>query len=285
MHSAIKVLTKNLAFVAMAVCSLMAFAQDKPELTLANVYSPNINLESYLVSEKYDGVRAYWTGKQLLARSGNPIQAPAEFIQQLPSIALDGELWFGRDGFGRSAGLIHRIPEHPDYLSEWLAVTYMVFDAPHQPGDFNQRLAILNALELESTQIKIVKQWQVANHKELEQQLVEYTKAGAEGLMLRLISAPYRGQRSNDLLKVKQWQDAEAIVKEWLPGKGKYKGMMGALLVQLEDGREIRIGTGFKDLERQHPPKIGSKITFKYQGETTSGLPRFPVYWRERLDQ
>ncbi len=284
MHSAIKVLTKNLACVAMALCSLMVFAQDKPELTLANVYSPNVNLDNYLVSEKYDGVRAYWNGKQLLARSGNPIQAPAEFIQQLPSIALDGELWFGRDGFGRSAGLIHRIPEHPDYLSEWQAVTYMVFDAPHQPGDFNQRLTVLNALELEGTQIKIVKQWQVANHKELEQQLVEYTKAGAEGLMLRLTSAPYRGQRSNDLLKVKEWQDAEAIVKEWLPGKGKYKGMMGALLVQLEDGREIRIGTGFKDLERQHPPKIGSKITFKYQGETTNGLPRFPVYWRERLD-
>lgn len=284
MHSAIKVLTKNLACVAMALCSLMVFAQDKPELTLANVYSPNVNLDNYLVSEKYDGVRAYWNGKQLLARSGNPIQAPVEFIQQLPSIALDGELWFGRDGFGRSAGLIHRIPEHPDYLSEWQAVTYMVFDAPHQPGDFNQRLAVLNALELEGTQIKIVKQWQVANHKELEQKLVEYTKAGAEGLMLRLISAPYRGQRSNDLLKVKHWQDAEAIVKERLPGKGKYKGMMGALLVQLEDGREILIGTGFKDLERQHPPKIGSKITFKYQGETTNGLPRFPVYWRERLD-
>lgn len=285
MHSAIKVLTKNLAFVAMAVCSLMVFAQDKPELTLANVYSPNVNLDNYLVSEKYDGVRAYWNGKQLLARSGKPMQAPAEFIQQLPSIALDGELWFGRDDFGRSAGLIHRIPEHPDYLSEWQAVTYMVFDAPHQPGDFNQRLAVLNALVLEDTQIEIVKQWQVTNHKELEQQLDEFTKAGAEGLMLRLIDAPYRGKRSNDLLKVKQWHDAEANVKAWLPGKGKYKGLMGALLVELDDGREMKVGSGFKDAERKNPPAIGSRITFKYQGETSTGLPRFPVYWRPRLDE
>lgn len=236
-----------------------------------------------MVSEKYDGVRAYWDGKRLLARSGNPIQAPAEFTQQLPAIALDGELWFDRQGFGRSAALIHRSPEHPEYKTEWRSVLYMVFDAPHQSGDFKQRLAVLNALDLEGTQIEIVKQWQVASHEELERQLDAFTKTGAEGLMLRLVSAPYRGKRSNDLLKVKQWQDDEAIVKAWLPGKGKYKGMMGALLVQLDDGREIRIGTGFKDVDREQPPAIGSQITFKYQGETASGLPRFPVYWRQRL--
>ncbi len=274
-----------IALLGMVLCSLVAVAQDKPELTLANVYSPNINLDSYLVSEKYDGVRAYWNGKQLLARSGNPIQAPEGFIQQLPSVALDGELWFDRQGFGRSAALIHRASDHPEYLSEWQQVQYMVFDAPQQSGDFKQRLAVLNALELKNTQIKIVKQWKVANHQDLKQQLDEFTKAGAEGLMLRLISAPYQGQRSNDLLKVKQWQDDEATVKEWLPGKGKYKGMMGALLVVLDDGREIKIGTGFRDVERKHPPAVGSRVTFKHQGVTVSGLPKFPVYWRERLDQ
>lgn len=276
-------------WLSMAFCivaSSSALAQTPPKLTLANQYHPNIELSRYYVSEKYDGVRAYWDGEQLLTRTGNPIQAPAEFMQQLPaSVALDGELWFGRDGFGRSAGLVQRLPNHPDYASEWRAVQYMVFDAPQQAGNFKQRLAVLNELELSGKQVKIVQQWQVASHEELEQQLNELTQAGAEGLMLRLIRAPYRGKRSNDLLKVKQWQDDEATVKEWLPGKGKYSNMMGALLVELDNGREMKIGTGFKDAEREQPPAIGSRITFKYQGRTSSGLPRFPVYWRERLPE
>lgn len=266
--------------------SVLAWAQQPPELTLANVYQQGINLDRYWVSEKYDGVRGYWDGKQLLARSGRPIQAPAEFIQKLPKqIALDGELWFGREQFGRSAALIHRSPEHTEYLSEWQSVFYMVFDAPHETGDFSQRLAVLKALNVNNTQIKVAPQWQVSSHAELQRQLEEFTAAGAEGLMLRLISAPYKGKRSNDLLKVKMWQDAEADVKAWLPGKGKYQGMMGALLVVLDDGREIKVGTGFTDAERANPPAIGSRITFKYQGETTNGLPRFPVYWRKRLPE
>lgn len=283
MHKFQQGLVRFLTVVGLMFCSAFILAQDPPDLSLANTYQRGLNLNDYWVSEKYDGVRAYWSGKQLLARSGNPIQAPSEFIQQLPRIAVDGELWFGRGQFGRSAALIQRAPDHPDYLPEWQAVTYMVFDAPQQLGNFKQRLAVLHALALEGTQIEIVKQWSVESHKQLQQQLETFTQAGAEGLMLRSINAPYRGQRSNDLVKVKQWQDAEADVKAWLPGKGKYQGMMGALLVVLDDGREIKIGTGFNDTERAQPPALGSRITFKYQGQTSSGLPRFPVYWRERL--
>lgn len=266
--------------------SLLVLAQDLPKLTLANTYQLGVNLERYLVSEKYDGVRAYWDGKQLLARSGNVIQAPAEFIQPLPKhLALDGELWFGREQFGRSAALIHRLPSHPSYLAEWQAVKYMVFDAPHTEGDFKQRLAVLHGLNIKHAQVIIAPQWTVSDHATLQRQLKEYTAAGAEGLMLRLVSAPYNAKRSADLLKVKLWQDAEARVKAWLPGKGKYQGMMGSLLVVLDDGREMKIGTGFKDAERTSPPAIGSRITFKYQGETSTGLPRFPVYWRKRLPE
>lgn len=263
----------------------IASAQSKPLLTLANTYDRQVDLSQYYVSEKYDGVRAYWSGKQLLSRSGKTIPAPKYFLEQLPKVALDGELWFGRQQFSRSAGLIHRHRTHPGYQSEWNAVRYMVFDAPKAAGDFEQRLAVLQSLSLENTQIEVVKQWQVADHSELQQQLQKYTQKGAEGLMLRLKTAPYRAARSDDLLKVKQWQDAEAEVVAWLPGKGKYKTMMGALLVRLENGTDIKIGTGFSDAQRQNPPAIGSRITFKYQGYTSTGLPRFPVYWRERLDE
>jgi len=63
---------------------------------------------------------------------------------------------------------------------------------------------------------------------------------------------------------------------------GKYTGLLGALLCQLENGVEFKIGTGFSDVLRKNPPVIGSEVTFKYQGMTKYGKPRFPVFLRVR---
>ena len=57
---------------------------------------------------------------------------------------------------------------------------------------------------------------------------------------------------------------------------------MGALRVQLPDGREFRLGTGFTDAEREAPPPVGTRVSFRYQGLTDDGLPRFARYWRLR---
>lgn len=103
--------------------------------------------------------------------------------------------------------------------------------------------------------------------------------------MLRLGASGYRIGRSNDLLKVKQYQDAEAVVVQHLPGKGKYEGLMGSLLVELENGRQFRIGSGFSDAERASPPDPGTVITFKYYGYTATGLPRFASFLRIRNDE
>ena len=51
------------------------------------------NLTGWVMSEKYDGVRAIWDGKVLKSRSGKIINAPTKFINELPDFALDGELW------------------------------------------------------------------------------------------------------------------------------------------------------------------------------------------------
>jgi DNA ligase-1 len=40
------------------------------------------------------------------------------------------------------------------------------------------------------------------------------------------------------------------------------------------------MGSGLNDELRKNPPKIGTKVTFKYQNLTDSGLPRFPIYLR-----
>ena len=100
--------------------------------------------------------------------------------------------------------------------------------------------------------------------------------------MLRSTEAPYRAGRSDDLIKLKLFDDAEAVVVQHLPGNGKYQSMLGALLVELPNGQRFKIGTGFSDAERANPPPIGSIITYRYNGTHPSGLPRFARFWRIR---
>lgn len=267
-------------------CCLLVQADQPPALTLANLYQTQLELADYWVSEKYDGVRAYWDGQRLVSRQGKPIIASAEFLQQLPAIAVEGELWFGRNQFERASGLVQRHQTHPLFKTEWQQVKFMLFDAPQTPGSFAERYAQLQSVVNERTvNLEVAPQWSVNSEAQLLLMLEEYSDAGAEGLMLRNIAAPYKGGRSNDLVKLKRWQDQEAEVIAHLPGKGKYHGMLGALRVRLESGQEIKIGTGFSDAERASPPELGAIISFKYQGETRYGIPRFPVYWRLRVEE
>ena len=112
--------------------------------------------------------------------------------------------------------------------------------------------------------------------------LDEVVAAGGEGLMLHLGSSTYKNYRSDDLLKLKKHSDAEAVVIRHIDGKGKYKGLMGSVLVETDDGKQFKIGSGFSDAERRNPPAIGATITFKYFGFTNNGIPRFASFLRVR---
>ena len=59
---------------------------------------------------------------------------------------------------------------------------------------------------------------------------------------------------------------------------------MGALLVETPEGVRFKLGTGFGDDERRSPPRIGSWISYRFQGETDAGVPRFATYLRMRAD-
>lgn len=252
-----------------------------PEILLAKTYNTKINLKNYWVSEKLDGVRAYWNGKQLISRQGNVFHAPEWFTNVLPNIKLDGELWLGRGRFDELSGLVRR--QTPSN-SDWKNIYFMVFDLPGSPYPFNERLKQLNKIitGINAKHIRLVEQYKVPTHDALQKQLEAVVKQGAEGLMLHAAASLYKSGRHSDLLKVKKYYDAEAIVLKQLPGKGKYKGMLGAILVETVDKKQFKIGTGFTDLERKSPPAIGSLITYKYFGLTKNGIPRFASFMRIR---
>jgi DNA ligase-1 len=259
-------------------------ATTKPALMLANVYTEGVDLSAYWVSEKLDGVRAYWDGQSLISRGGYPIQAPDWFTAGFPKVPLDGELWMGRGTFERLSGTVRRLDPDPD---QWRNVRFMVFDLPGSDAPFGQRLQMLKRVIADSVNHSLapVEQFRVADHAELMTRLDAIVQAGGEGLMLHRDGADYRAGRTDDLLKVKPYLDAEATVIEHLPGQGKFAGMLGALLVEDATGRRFRLGTGLTDAERRKPPPIGSVVTFKYLGETEKGLPRFASFLRVRVPE
>ncbi|WP_042673198.1 DNA ligase [Variovorax sp. CF313] len=259
-----------------------AFAREAaPSLMLADVYRPGMSLNDYWVSEKYDGVRGYWDGKQLWTRGGERIMAPAWFTAPLPRQPLDGELWAGRGRFAHAMSTVRS--QTPNDVA-WHEMRFMVFDLPAQGGDFTTRLAALrNLLPItDAPWVVPVPQQRATTHAELQALLDKTIKMGGEGLMLHRGSSQYRGERNSDLLKVKPYEDAEARVIEHVAGKGRHSARLGALVVETSDGKRFKLGTGLTDAERENPPAIGSWVTYRYNGTTAKGLPRFARFMRVR---
>lgn len=256
-------------------------AAEPPAIMLANVYHGQVDVSRYMVSEKLDGVRAIWDGKKLTFRSGRPIDAPDWFIAGLPAQPLDGELWIARGQFERVSGIVRR--EVPDD-TDWRAVRYMIFELPGAAGPFRARAEKIRQIVRQANVPWLceIPQFFPVDRSSLKKRLDEVVRSGGEGLMLHLADAPYETGRSDALLKVKPWQDAEAVVIGHEPGKGRFVGQMGALRVRTTEGREFLLGTGFSDAQRLNPPAIGSTVTYRYRAETRTGLPRFASFLRVR---
>ncbi len=204
----------------------------------------------------------YWDGKQLWFRSGHAIHPPPWFTQGFPKTALDGELWRGR---GQFESLSRTVRKSEPTDEEWHTVRYMLFELPDAQGTFTQRIEMLKAL-VARTQVpwlQVIEQFRISDRKSLKDKLSRIIAAGGEGLMLHRAEASYHSGRSNDLLKFKPYLDREASVIAHIPGKGRNAGRLGSLLVEDDEGRRFRLGTGFTDEQRNHPPAIGSVITYK----------------------
>lgn len=261
----------------------ISLAAEPPAILLAEVYRDQVDVSRYLVSEKLDGVRAIWDGASLRFRSGKEINAPRWFLDGLPKRPLDGELWIARGSFERLSGIVRR--DVPDD-AEWRQVRYMIFELPGAPGTFSERAEAMRQIARETNVpwLREIEQFPVVDRNSLQKRLKEVVKAGGEGLMLHRADAVYETGRSDVLLKMKPWEDAEAVVIGHVPGKGKYAGMLGALRVRTSDGRKFSLGTGFTDEQRRNPPPIGSTVTYRYRDMTGSGLPRFASFLRPRTE-
>ncbi|MFT5835342.1 MAG: DNA ligase-1 [Sulfurimonas sp.] len=247
---------------------------DKPELFLLNNYTQDKNITSWYMSEKLDGVRAYWDGEKLISRAGKVFAAPSFFTKDFPKYKLDGELWSKRGDFSKISSIVNKKRPH----NGWKNVTYNIFEVPEIKGNLIQRLKNVKT----SKYVKVIKQIKVKDKKHLDNFLESVEKKNGEGVVVRDGSLNYYTGRDNNSLKVKSYIDAECEVVGYNKGNGKFKNAVGSLSCRMKNNKVLKIGSGLNNKQREEPPKIGAIITFKYYGLTSKGNPRFPVFLHER---
>jgi DNA ligase-1 len=194
---------------------------------------------------------------------------------------MDGELWAGYGQFERASATVRTAGANDP---AWHAISYHVFDLPAQPGDFNARVPAIRTVvaAIGDPWVVAIRQYHVSGEAQLHAALERVLDKGGEGLVLHRGDLPYRAGRGVGLLKLKPYEDAEARVVAIHPGRGRLDGMMGSIEVRTPDGRRFAIGSGFSDENRADPPPIGSWITYRFNGLTNTGLPRFARFLRMR---
>ncbi len=236
---------------------------------LAHTYDPEKHtdkkIDGYWISEKYDGIRGIWDGKNMKSRNGKIYTIPSFFRQQLRIMGtkLDGEIWFGLDTFDIASGAARRDVNDDEV---WKNMTYMVFDTPDTDNtlQFEDRMRVLQDLfddvKDHVPNIKLVKYRKFkSGEMNIGDELLKVENNGGEGLMLRRPKSLYVFDRSHDMLKVKSWVYKECEVVGYVEGTGRLEGMVGSLEVKSNDLENeegevncvlFKIGSGLNDVQR-----------------------------------
>jgi DNA ligase-1 len=150
------------------------------------------------MSEKMDGVRAYWNGHKLISRQNKPYNCPSWFTEGLPrEFSLDGELWMGK---GTWEILLANL--NASGTTDWKKIKYLIFDLPASQEPYESRLENLKKLDLPS-HVSLVNSERCQGKDHLQFHLDRIVREGGEGLILRDSHSPYTSGRSSALLKVK----------------------------------------------------------------------------------
>ena len=245
------------------------------------------------VQPKLDGVRMMAafaannrTVVSLYSRTGKPFahllprfrQALLEL--QLPQgTVLDGELYLHGAGFQT----IVSMAKNTTTVATKCELQYHVYDIVLDAG-YEDRLAVLSALPRVSDKIVFVNTLTATNHADIKRLLASFEKQGYEGMILRDRNGPYAiGKRSNTLLKLKSFQDAEFLIVGVEEAGGKDAGT-AVFVCTATNGTLFRVrphGTMAERAEmlRRGPELIRSKkkLTVRFQELTDGGVPRFPV--------
>lgn len=267
---------KILSFILFTFLSLYSF---QVEIERPNQYT-NQDVSGWVMSEKLDGIRGYWNGKEFLSKNGNKIYAPASFTKNFPSFELDGELWTKRNDFSNIQSIV--LDKTPSKY--WKEISYNIFEAPNAKGNFLERVnKAKNWFKNNpNSQVHIIEQIVCKNKKHLYDYLKKIVLLKGEGVIVKDPKQEYIKTRTNKALKVTMFYDTEGRVEKINYGKNN---TMRSLLIKLENNVTFNLGGGFSKDERANPPSVGDIVTFKYYGLTKNKKPRFASFLRIRKEE
>ena len=275
----------------------------KPVLAtvLEKVDPAKIDWSSAYLQKKLDGHRCMYSGGVLSSRGGKEINLPhildAIKTAGLGDLQLDGELYVHKMPLQQIGSLIKAPRE------ESLVLQYVVYDVPCDSRSFKERFVTgLNPVATLGTNIQILETVKVTNMREVRELTAKWVADGYEGSILRFGSKAYEfGKRSRLLLKIKEYQDAETKVVDWVETKTNtlvgedgvstsYKNFNYVCENPFGDGTfEVAAEGTHKEVDayfNEGPDKnIGRKLTFKYFSLSDDNLPQQPVMlgWREDI--
>ncbi len=258
---------------------------------LAETWDGSQNIVGWHMSEKLDGVRAYWDGTRFLSRNGNVFSVPDWYAERIPKdVHLDGEFWMGRGRFQETSGYARRM----DRGEHWREISYMIFDVPSIDAGFEDRMDAIGKRFILPAHCSRLPQAPCPDLETLNRFLATVEAQGGEGVMLRQPGSRYARVRSSTLLKVVSAFSTEVVVVGTMPGKGRHTGKVGALQVSvprtvtlkagkkvctLKEGTRFEVGTGLVDAQREPGViRIGAIVTVEFRELSKDGIPRFPAF-------
>ena len=265
---------------------------------LAHKYNPDKADYPAYIQPKLDGVRCLFTAKGAFSRTGKQFMNVQHIERQLktffaanPGMVLDGELYNHglKDDFEKIISLVRKTKpteEHRQEASE--LVQYHVYDVANMTfANYSARLSYLNSQVYGKLTWPImdVETKVVLDYDEAVKQHKKYLKQGYEGSIYRSINGKYKGTRSWDLMKFKDFDDAEATIIGYELGKGKRQGTLGKFIMEDDEGIQFGCPPGkgydYKDLAAMLDNishYIGERATFTYFQRTKAGSYRHPLY-------
>jgi len=237
------------------------------------------------MSEKLDGLRAYWDGQHFYSRLGHRFPAPEFVLKQMPPhVCLDGELFSSRGQFQTITSIVRSSSSN----EKWNTLKFHCFDVPSSPLPFEDRLKIIQTFDTAKYPFLIVHPHSVCEGKtHVLDHLKRLENEGAEGLMLRAPKSLYEPKRSKTLLKVKSFARDEFKIVGYVDGKGKFKGKLGGYLCRTKDGKQFGVGSGLTDVQRELNERLplGTLITVQFQELSEDKIPRFPTFVGVAIDK
>jgi DNA ligase-1 len=250
--------------------------------------------EKVFMQPKLDGVRCVISKSGAFSRTGKPwlnidhiLSSLVPVFHKHPDLVLDGELYNHelKNDFEKIISLVRKTkPKASDRVESCDLVQFHCYDYIDTSAMFEERMKFLSTAALYSYCVKYVPTHSVATRNLANAIHEDWLDAGYEGSILRL-NGVYECKRSYNLQKFKDFHDTEATIVGYVPGKGKFTGLIGKFLMRDDDGIEFGcpIGKGYNFQDRRNiltnvKNYVGKRATFTYFERTKANSYRHPLY-------